>query len=574
MIQADAMKFLPSQLMFLLQDREARRNIAALTKFLVLLAATIALFSVAFHAIMVLENQQHSWLTGVYWTLTVMSTLGFGDITFHSDLGRAFSILVLLTGIVMLLIVLPFTFIRFFYAPWLEAQVRLRAPRQVEDSVSGHVVICRYDPIAQALVSRLRRDGIPYLIIEPDPAVAAHLHGDDVPVITGEPTAPGTYLAAGVGRARLVFANLGDPENTNITLAVREVAPEVPIVALAEDDNSIDILELAGVNRVLPLKQALGEHLASRVTVGSPKAHRVGRFEDLVVAEFPVENTALPGRTIRDTRLRELTGLSIVAVWDQGDLHPAGPETVLQRHSVPIIVGTEEQVTELDALFIIYRTNDNPILVLGGGKVGTAAARALQARGALVTIIDKDPAAEERLRACADNVVIGDAADLDIVTAAGVREAPAVVLTTNDDATNIFLAVYCRRLNPDVRIISRISEEWNLESIHRAGADFSLSHGSLAAQSVMSEVTGNELFVLAEGADLFVEPVPPKLEGLTLAESGIGARAGLQVIATRCGGETTTSLGAATVLEPGTELVMLGGVNQHRRFLEIFVRGQ
>jgi len=39
-----------------------------------------------------------------------MSTLGFGDITFSSDLGRIFSLIVLLTGIVYLLVMLPFTF--------------------------------------------------------------------------------------------------------------------------------------------------------------------------------------------------------------------------------------------------------------------------------------------------------------------------------------------------------------------------------------------------------------------------------------------------------------------------------
>jgi transaldolase / glucose-6-phosphate isomerase len=36
------------------------------------------------------EGREHSWITGVYWTLTVMSTLGFGDITFETDLGRLF----------------------------------------------------------------------------------------------------------------------------------------------------------------------------------------------------------------------------------------------------------------------------------------------------------------------------------------------------------------------------------------------------------------------------------------------------------------------------------------------------
>ena len=77
------------------------------------------------------EGQQHSWITGFYWTLVVMTTLGFGDITFTSDIGRLFSIVVLLSGVVFLLVMLPFLFIRLFYAPWLESRVRLRAPREV-----------------------------------------------------------------------------------------------------------------------------------------------------------------------------------------------------------------------------------------------------------------------------------------------------------------------------------------------------------------------------------------------------------------------------------------------------------
>ncbi len=49
-----------------------------------------------------------------------------------------------------------------------------------------------------------------------------------------------------VTKARLVFANSSDTVNTNIILTVREVAPEVPIVANVEEKYSIDILELSG----------------------------------------------------------------------------------------------------------------------------------------------------------------------------------------------------------------------------------------------------------------------------------------------------------------------------------------
>ena len=118
------MKTFASLLMHYLRGRASRRNLAVLARMLLFLACLIAVYSTIFHYLMLWEDppQRYSWITGVYWTLTVMSTLGFGDITFHTDLGRIFSILVLVSGTVFILILLPFTFIQFAYAPWMEAQ--------------------------------------------------------------------------------------------------------------------------------------------------------------------------------------------------------------------------------------------------------------------------------------------------------------------------------------------------------------------------------------------------------------------------------------------------------------------
>ena len=113
------MKFLPAQFFYFLRQRPGQLRLLSLARFLLLLAALVTLFSVAFHFIMAREGQSHSWVTGFYWVLTVMTTLGFGDITFHSDLGRIFSSVVLLSGVMFLLILLPFTFMEFFYEPWM-----------------------------------------------------------------------------------------------------------------------------------------------------------------------------------------------------------------------------------------------------------------------------------------------------------------------------------------------------------------------------------------------------------------------------------------------------------------------
>jgi len=89
------MKSFPSYLYFFLRDRPARRNVISLMRFFGILAGLVTIYTVLFHYIMDYEGRSYSWISGFYWTLTVMSTLGFGDITFESDLGRVFSSIVL-----------------------------------------------------------------------------------------------------------------------------------------------------------------------------------------------------------------------------------------------------------------------------------------------------------------------------------------------------------------------------------------------------------------------------------------------------------------------------------------------
>jgi voltage-gated potassium channel len=181
---------------------------------------------VIFQVIMVrVEGQDHSWFAGVYWTLVTMSTLGYGDIGFLTDLGRAFSVLVLLSGIILLLVVLPFVFIRHFYAPWLETQLRLRAPRKLREDIRDHVILCDYDPVAESVIEQLDLHHIPYVILDPDPERAARRHADGLKVLAGALDSVETFRNAGVDRAKLVLVNSDDTTNTNLILTVRSFLP-------------------------------------------------------------------------------------------------------------------------------------------------------------------------------------------------------------------------------------------------------------------------------------------------------------------------------------------------------------
>ena len=545
-----------------LKNREIRQNLPLLLKFVGLLVVVIVVFTIGFHFIMLYEGHDHSWITGLYWTLTVMSTLGFGDITFESDLGRAFSVIVLLTGIVMLLIVLPFAFIRFFYAPWLEAQIRSRVPRQLPDDTEDHVIICAQNVVSGGLVDWLKSADIDYIILEPDPQKATFAHQDGLNVMVGDIDLSKTYEAAQVKRARLIVANLNDVVNTNIALTARAVSSDVKIAAIAEDENAIDVLELSGVDHVLPIKRWLGEQLANRVNADQTGLHPIGEYESLRIAELPVLGTPLVGKTVRETQLRQETGVSIIGIWVRGKFETAAADMELTTSCVPVVMGTDEQLEQLNDLFEPYDDEEHPVLVIGGGAVGMSALRALKKKRIPAHLIERNAERADRLKHLCEQTFVGDASAYELVKAAGIEEAPSVLLTTNDDAMNIFLTSYCRQLNPDIRIVSRLTSERNLDAIHRAGADFVLSYVTLAVNAVSSLLHGRSLTVLGEGIDLFPFAVTPSLDRVSLEESQIGRKTGMSVVAVRMGDETVTQLYPGFRFEPGMELLLIGSNRQ------------
>ena len=253
-----------------------------------------------------------------------------------------------------------------------------------------------------------------------------------------------------------------------------------------------------------------------------------------------------------------------------GGFLPSRSDLELSPLSVPVAIGTPQQIAELDEVLVIYDANPNPVLILGGGKVGRAAAAALKRREIPVHIVERDPELEPQIANIPDRLFLGDAADRRVLDAAGIAETPCVLLTTHDDAMNVYLTVYCRRLNPNARILTRVTHERNVEAIQRAGADFVLSYASLGVQTVYSIVQGRELIVLGEGVDLFYVPLPPSLADKTLADAGIGARTGLNVIGVQKDGQIVTNLPPDQRLVKGSTLVALGSAEQRGRFSAVY----
>lgn len=558
------MKFIASQIAFFLQTGSARRNLRILRTYLLFLGGLVVLFSILFHFIMAFEGQRHSWITGFYWTLVTMTTLGYGDITFDSDLGKIFASGVLLSGVLFLLVVLPFTFIQFFYAPWLEAQSNARAPRELPPDTHGHVILTHYDPVTMALIERFRYHGQPYVVLEPELRRALTLHDEGVRVMVGERDDLETYRRARAQNAALLAATGDDYLNTNIVYTARELTRSLPIAAIARASEAVDILELAGANQVIQLPEMLGRAIARRALGGDVRANVIGHFGELLIAEAPVMGTPLVGKKLGESLLREVTGLTVVGIWERGEFTLPTPDIRLLPTTVLVLAGSDEQLARFTELMAIYNIPEVPVVVIGGGRVGRAAAATLARREIPYRIVEKDPA---RI-IDAEHYVLGSAAELECLERAGIFESPTALVTTNDDATNIYLTIYCRRLRPDIQLISRATLERNVSTLHRAGADFVMSYSSMGSNAIYNVLENDDVVMLAEGLDVFRYPVPERLRGKTLAESAIRESTGCSVVAIEGADGFSINPPPNTPLPIAADMILIGTTEGERRFVE------
>lgn len=561
------MKSLMSVVSASIQPRNSRTNLMVLARLMAILVCLITAYSIIFHALMEREGQHHSWMTGFYWTLTVMSTLGFGDITFHSDAGRLFSILVLVTGVIFLLVILPFTFIEFFYAPWMKAQEKSKAPTKVPASTERHVIFTHYGPVAQMLSRLLEEYGHSWNVVVPSLEEALRLRAEGVPVVMGERSDPETWRRLNIERAAMVVTTLDNVTNTNVCFTVRELSENIPIVASATTEMVRNALELAGVTHILRLEEMMGQTLARRVIGNDAKAHVIGELDGLIIAEASAAHTPLAGTTVAESNLRATTGVTVVGLWVRGQFKPADPDTKIRSHTVLVMAGSKEQFEKYDELFGKHEVEtQNKVVIAGGGRVGRATTQALTEAGVEWTLVEK---LKKRV-AGMPNTVIGDASDFDVLVEAGMQDAASVIITTHDDDVNIFLTIFYRRLRQKMQIISRCTQEQNTTRLHRAGADVTLSYASMGANTIFNLLRSSDTLLLAEGVNIFSVTVPSSLVGTTLADSAVRSRTGCSVLAVENEGERNINPDPFSELPAESKLVLIGTLEAEREFLELF----
>jgi Trk K+ transport system NAD-binding subunit len=141
------------------------------------------------------------------------------------------------------------------------------------------------------------------------------------------------------------------------------------------------------------------------------------------------------------------------------------------------------------ALASTYR---NHIIVCGLGKLGYRVARQLVEFGEEVVGVEQvtDRPFVSVLRQMNVPVIVSDARQREVLIQAGVQHALALVACTQDDLTNLDIALDARELNPDVKVVMRMFDAELAKKVERGfGIHTAFSVSALAAPAFAAAAT-------------------------------------------------------------------------------------
>jgi voltage-gated potassium channel len=206
-------------------------------------------------------------------------------------------------------------------------------------------------------------------------------------------------------------------------------------------------------------------------------------------------------------------------------------------------------------------------ILCGYGRVGSTVARELAHGGVPVVVIDSYAASTDLAAREGYLVVHGDATHDDVLLAAGIARAKALITTVDTDATNVYVTLSARALNPRLFIVARANEEGSEAKLRQAGADRAVSPYTRAGRQIAELATRPRVadfidFALSHGQlafsieELEVAAGGP-LAGQTVADlTGRGIH--VMAVVTHGPGQFQTNPPMDRVLAPGDQLIISG----------------
>lgn len=225
------------------------------------------------------------------------------------------------------------------------------------------------------------------------------------------------------------------------------------------------------------------------------------------------------------------------------------------------------------------------VIICGYGRNGYTAHEELKKSNLEVVVIDDNKdLIEQRLDQNEGLLIIkGDATDDNILKSAGVERARALIVAIPNDASNVFITLTARELNPRIKIICRASMENSERRLIKAGADNVVKPNAVGGHYMASLVNRPQVVefldmlngigqIKLELEDVAYQDLKDEFKGKSIAELRVRQHADVTFIGKRDHKkEYMFNPTGQTVLNSQDVLIVLGTPAEIEKFKEVFL---
>ncbi len=362
------------------------------------LFATVILVSLGVLGFMILEGIR--LVDAIYLTIITLTTVGYGDISAKTDVGKFFTMGLLLTGFGIVAFGIQAT-VNFIISPEVRDLRRKQKLQQIISKLSGHYVLCGsselvnqtiqytldsvkkqmefeewefYKPVDQVLDRWFGDDAQGHhpearsvvrqlylmltrpfrkvqtlldkvVVVTDKEDFARLLRNRGLLVVEGDPTSEESLGIAGIQKATACMVMLdNDTDALLAVLSMRTLNPKVYIIAALLDDHLLAKTALAGANNVIRPYHTAGQFMNNLtlrpVVYDFFYSMLFDQTVDIQIQQFLLqENSALVGKEVGELTLRQTHEATIIAIYtSEGSWVVAPTEHFLLREGYEIIV--------------------------------------------------------------------------------------------------------------------------------------------------------------------------------------------------------------------------------------------
>lgn len=325
-----------------------------LHKGFLLFAVILFVGTVGFHVI-----SDYSWLNALFMTIITITTVGFGEVQPLDELGKIFTIILLMMSIVSYAYFL--TAISEFFSDneLMEAFRRNKQLKKIA-KMEKHTIICGFGRNGRQAYKKLKSYNKVCVVIEKDEDKLKEVADENIIIIKGDATNDEVLKNAGIEKAtHLIAASPSDANNVYIVLSSKQLNPNIHIVSRASSDEAVDKLKIAGANHVIMPDRLGGAHMASLLVTPDlvEFVDKIGmegelnaNLEEISVDELPKEYLL---KSIMDLDVRKTSGCNVIGFITADNKYIINPDAsvILEPQCRLIVLGNTTQVKKFKEVY-------------------------------------------------------------------------------------------------------------------------------------------------------------------------------------------------------------------------------